>query len=48
MRPNTKAALIITVIIALAVFGLTKYMETDEILWAVLIIPLFAVIAAAV
>jgi hypothetical protein len=45
---RTKLALILTTCIVLAVVGLVKYMETDEVLWATLGLPLFAIIAAAI
>lgn len=44
----TKMAAYATAIVVLAVLGVTKYMETEEVLWMALAIPLVATIAAAV
>lgn len=48
LPPYTKAALVITVCLVSAVFGVTKFMETEEVLWMVLALPLFAIVLAAV
>lgn len=43
---DTKIALIFTTAILLAVFGVIKFLQTEEVLWMTLAIPLFALIAA--
>lgn len=44
----SKLAAFVTIAVVLAVLGVTKFMETEEVLWMVLAIPAFAMIMAAV